>query len=138
MPPSLPQGFQLEEAARGPHKAGSAAAPVGAGDRLKAPAEVLTRAGIITQIKEPLVFSGRFRPVRRAKEPPGPLAALLSVKSRPGIEAQIRLTLDPGSGPCLVGLTSLSSRRLGLLVSRNRFAVRSIKKTSLGAPTALH
>jgi hypothetical protein len=37
--------FQLEETARGPHKAGSAAAPAGAGDRLKAPLEVLTRAG---------------------------------------------------------------------------------------------
>ena len=30
MPPSLPQGFELEETARGPHKAGSAAASAGA------------------------------------------------------------------------------------------------------------
>ena len=85
MPPSLPQGFQLEEAARGPHKAGSAAAPVGAGDRLKAPAEVLTRAGIITQIKEPLVFSlNGFARRAEQKNRRSPPAVLLSVYSGRG------------------------------------------------------
>jgi len=85
MPPSLPQGFQLEETARGPHKAGSAAAPVGAGDRLKAPAEVLTRAGIITQIKEPLVFLWTVSPGAPSKRAGGlPPAVLPSVYSGRG------------------------------------------------------
>ena len=85
MPPSLPQGFNWKKLLEVRIKRVQRPAPAGAGDRLKAPLEVLTRARIITKIKEPLVFSlDGFARRAEQKNRRSPPAVLLSVYSGRG------------------------------------------------------
>ena len=85
MPPSLPQGFNWKKLLEVRIKRVQRPAPAGAGDRLKASLEVLTRVGIITQIKEPLVFLWTVSPGAPSKRAGGlPPAVLPSVHSGRG------------------------------------------------------